>query len=91
MTTGNGAATLEPSERERLAAVAQQASRQDVALVEIVYNGRFVKFDISTMQASFLTLEQLVDRCFREPFDVLGLPLAPTHGQLSSFTLVSKE
>jgi hypothetical protein len=93
MTQGNGAAAvaLEPVERERLAAIAAQSTQQDVAFVEIVYGERFVRFDISRMQASFLTLDQLVDRCFREPFQLLGLPLAPNQGQLSSSTLVVKE
>ena len=91
MTAGNGQAVIDQVEQERLAAIAAQSAQQDVAFVEIVYGGRFVKFDISRMQASFLTLEQLVDRCFREPFDVLGLPLAPTQGQSSSSTLVLKE
>ena len=91
MTQGNGAVAVDQVEHDRLAAIAAQSTQQDVAFVEIVYGGRFVKFDISTMQASFLTLEQLVDRCFREPFQILGLPLAPTQGQSSLSTLVSKE
>lgn len=87
----NGTDTLTIVERERLLELSKQSARDDVALVEIVYRGRWVKFDISSMQASFLTLEQLVDRCFRQPFEVLALPLAPTLGQSSAFTHVSKE
>ena len=83
----NGELTADQVERDRLAALGTQSEVQDVAFVEIVYKGRWVRFDISRMQASFLTLEQLVDRCFREPFAVLQLPL----GQSSSSTLVLKE
>lgn len=83
----NGELSAEQFELDRLAALATQSEVQDVALVEIVYRGRWVRFDISTMQASFLTLDQLVDRCFRQPFAVLQLPL----GQSSSSTLVLKE
>lgn len=87
----NGELTPEQADRNRLAALATQSVLQDVAFVEIVYKGRWVRFDISTIQASFLSLDQLVDRCFREPFQVLQMPLAPTMGQLSSSTLVPKE
>ena len=78
---------MQQAEGPRLAALNAQSERDDAALVEIVYKGRWVRFDISTMQASFLTLDQLVDRCFRQPFAVLQLPL----GQSSASTLVLKE
>lgn len=88
---GNGYITLEGLERDRVLALSAQSERDDVAIIEIVYRGRWCKFDISAMQASFLTLEQLVDRCFRQPFEVVQLPLAPSQGQLSASTLVLKE
>jgi len=88
MAAGNGQLTLDAADQQRLIALAAQADRDDVALIEMVYRGRWVRFDISTMQLSFLTLEQLVDRCFRQPAEVIGLPLAPSVGQLSASTLV---
>ena len=61
-------------EAARLAALNAQSERDDVALVEIVYKGRFARFDISTMQAQYLTPQQLVERCFVEAFKAVQLP-----------------
>ena len=66
-------AQREQAERDRLAALNAQCERDEVAIVEIAYRGRFVRFDISTMQASCLTPEQLVVRCFVDPFEAVGL------------------
>ena len=67
------AAQREQAERDRMVAVNAQCERDECALVEIVYRGKFVRFDISTMQARCLTPEQLVERCFREAFEMVGL------------------
>ena len=68
---------LAQADRERIAALNREADQQDVALFEIVYRGKFVRFDVSTMQASCLTTEQHVERCFREAFEAVGLKTQP--------------
>ena len=68
---------LAQADIERIAALNRQADIEDVAYLEIVYRGKFVRFDISTMQASCLTPVQLVERCFREAFEAVGLKTQP--------------
>lgn len=64
---------IEQAEQERLARLSAQSVRDDVALFEIVYQGRFVKFDVSTMQAEYLTPQQLLEQCFSPAFDAVRL------------------
>ena len=86
-------AQVDQAELDRLARLSAQSDRDDVAIVEIIYKDRFVRFDISTMQAHHLTAAQLVARCFVEAFEAVHLETQVAEssadvGQSSVSTLV---
>lgn len=57
---------------DRLARLSAQSTREDVAIVEIVYGRRYVCFDITRAQGEGLTAAQLVARCFAKPLADVG-------------------
>lgn len=74
MTPGNGAMTVEQFERDRLAHLAAQSDAEDVVFVELVYRGKWVRFDLSAMQAQYLTAEALVARYLSPALAAVSLP-----------------
>lgn len=77
------------AETQRLRGLARQSELDNVVLVEMVYAGRFIRFDLTEMQARHLTPTQLFDRCVRQPLKDLGLaPLAESSALSSSSTNV---
>ena len=66
-------AQLAEAEAERVRTLSRQSELEDVALIEIVYRGRYARFDVSSTQAYGLTAAQLVERCFVPAFEAVRL------------------
>ena len=84
MTESEALGELNGTEQERLGKLATVSIAENVAFVEIVYQNRYVRFDVTEMQMRSLTAAQLLDRVFRQPFADVGLPLSAasdTNGQ----------
>ena len=66
-------AQLAEAEAERVRTLSRQSELEDVALIQIVYRGRYPRFDVSSTQAYGLTAAQLVERCFVPAFEAVKL------------------
>jgi hypothetical protein len=66
---------LDPVDQQRLAKLSAAAHRDDVAIIEIIANGKYVKFDLAMLQLTHWTPAQLVERGLREAFKAVGIDL----------------
>ncbi len=65
---------VEDFARERLSVLSAQSERDDVVLIEVLYRDKWVQFDVSAMEAKYLSADELVQRYLKKAFDAVSLP-----------------
>lgn len=60
--------------QQRLAQLSAQSERDDVVLIEVLYRDKWVQFDISAMEAKYLSPEELMKRFFAKALAAVSLP-----------------
>lgn len=81
----------EALDRARLWALSAQSSRDDVVLVEMLYRGQWIRFDISHLEAVHVDAATLFARYFGKALTAVGIDRAPAADSSASSTSVSQE
>ena len=56
--------------------LAAQSHDDDTIIVEMIYCGKFVRFDMPFMQVRYLPIEEIVRRYFMKAFTAIDVPAA---------------
>lgn len=68
--------TVAEAAQIHLADLAAHAEKTDVAIVLVVYRGKWAQFDLSTMEAKYLSPAELFDRHLTEALAAVDLTRA---------------
>ncbi len=74
---------------DRLAELAARSEDADILLVEMVYQKKYVQFDISAMELKYLPMADIIDRYFKKAFADVQVTTADSETLLAASSLTS--
>lgn len=76
--------TRKEAEQQRLRDLSGQSIREDTVIVEVLYLDQWVRFDLSAMEAQYLSAADLVVRYLAPALQAVKLPRAAADADPSS-------
>lgn len=83
--------TPEAADLRRMSVLSAQSKRDDVLLIEVLFHDRWVRFDLSLLEAKHVAAMTLFERYFGKALSAVGIARDPAADLSASSTSVSQE